>query len=270
MRATYSTKDHGEAVTVDAKEETFTVNVISTSAASGTYNSLVEFVAGETVPTGLAQALYDALNPLQWEGSVVITDDEVASTVAIGNKVNLTSGRTEWTTMAAVVQTIDEDVDLGTVRVGFGPPQHLGPRDMLELLRVNRYRLRITAANARDTGSAGAGSGIALGVQTPKVDTTKGLGDRTLFRVRDGSTGEIAISTATNPRLQLSPPSGTKTIDLNLGTDPAVRIIGAGGSEFIFDTAACNGYTIQLQEVAICVNGVEQRMLILASVPYDP
>lgn len=48
--------------------------------------------------------------------------------------------------MDAVVQSIDEDVDLGTSRISFGPPQHLGPRDMLELLRVNRFRLRITAA----------------------------------------------------------------------------------------------------------------------------
>lgn len=269
IRATYSVTNHAESVTVEDQEEVFTVNIITTDASSGSYSSLTEFVAGETAPSGLAQALYDALNPLQWQGAVVFEEDDLSGTLAIGHAVNLTGGRAEWATMAAVVQTTEEDVDQGTTRVEFGPPQHLGPRDMLELLRVNRYRLRISASNARDTGAVSSGA-VALGEATPVVDTTGGLSDRSLVRVRGTSGGEVALLTATNPRVLLSPASGSTYIDLDLSAAPAVKIRGTGGSEFVFDTAECGGYTIQLQEVAICVNGVEKRMLILASVPYDP
>jgi hypothetical protein len=67
----------------------------------------------------------------------------------MGNALNLSGGRAEWESMAAPVQTVTEDVDAGRTEVGFGPPAHLSPQDLVELLRGTRRR------NASSSGSGG-------------------------------------------------------------------------------------------------------------------
>lgn len=268
LRVQYSVKDSAGSVVVDQRDEVFNVNITTCSVASGTFTILAEFEAGEAAPAGLAQVLYDALHPLEWEGSLELTESECSGSIALGQTVSVTGGRTEWTTMAAVVQSTEELVDDGRTVVRFGPPQHLGPRDLIELLRVNRFRLRITPQSVRSTGGASAGS-ITLGESLPSENATRGLAERKFHSVMSGST-RVDIDAQTNPQIALTTDAGsTKTVEILGSSSARIRLIGSGGQVWI-DTSGLDGNTIEFREIAVCVGGVEKRMLLLCSEPYDP
>lgn len=268
IRLRFSTKDAAGAVTIDIRDEVFDVNIVTTNTATATFQMLTEFEAGETAPTGLAEVLYHALNPLEWDGRIVTVEDEIGGTICLGQKLNVTGGRTEWTTMAAVVQSTEEDVDNGTTLVQFGPPQHLGPRDLVELLRVNRFRLRITRSAVRTTGTA-AGGAIPLGQYTPQENATRGLAERKFASVVDGN-DRVDIDTQSGPALAMTTDGGsTSSVEITGHGNTRIRIAGPNGAVYL-DTVNLASNTIEFREVAICVNGVQKRMLILCSEPYDP
>ena len=56
--------------------------------------------------------------------------------------------RPEWADMRAVIQEVVEDLDSGRTIYTVGPPEHLGPQDMIELQRCYR----------RPEGSTGMGN----------------------------------------------------------------------------------------------------------------
>jgi hypothetical protein len=58
----------------------------------------------------------------------------------VGRKLNVTGGQAGWATMGAGIQQVTEDVFSGTTTVTFGPPEHLGPQDLLSLSMLNRRR----------------------------------------------------------------------------------------------------------------------------------
>lgn len=92
----------------------------------------------------IADRLYAALHPLAYEGRLSLTDNLSPLAGALpGTALNLTGGRTEWTTMAAVVQQVQLAVvdEAESITVGWGAPRHLGLSDWLAL---------------RDLGNAGA------------------------------------------------------------------------------------------------------------------
>jgi hypothetical protein len=204
----------------------FSVNIVTTNARSGTYRENRGFQQGEAPPIGLAQVLYDALSVLEYEGSITIVQEEVGGAPSLGMRVNLIGGRPEWEAMGSIVQEVQEDVDAGTTVLQLGPPQHLGARDMVELLRVNRFRFVYTPQQER-AGQQSAGGAVRLGKVTPK---------------ENGSNGSL-----TRERLKLATQGGG-LIDIN----PYLTV----------------GAPMKVREVAICVNGVEKRMLVLASEPY--
>lgn len=257
-----------ETTLIDSKEEVFTVNIVTTDVATTTFSSLQEFVAGESVPSGLAEALYNALSPLEWEGQIQIVGSDCDGTVEVGDKLNLSGGHSDWSSMAAVVQQTDEDLETGTTTIAVGPPQHLGARDMIELLRVNRYRLVITPAAARTGGTVGGGA-VALGSATPQENATSGIKERHLLRLRGQSDDHlITLATSGGPSITLTPETGSAEAVLAAASLSLHAATGTG--EIILDTADADGEVIQLREVSVCVNGEEKRMLLLCSEPYDP
>ena len=157
-------------------EKDVTASVKATNAVSTTYTD-ASTIPGEIAPVGLGQALFDAFNSLQWEGSVILHQDEVSRTVKLGDKINILGGRTAWETMNAVVWKIDEAVTSGVTRIHFGPVLSLGPGDLVELLRANRGpRWDINVTVTRQNGGGTSGS-VNLGKDTPK-DNTSGGNDR--------------------------------------------------------------------------------------------
>lgn len=226
IRARINVRDSGGEL-ADTVAKDFSVNIITTTATTGTYKSSAITASGESPPVGLAQALYTGLSVLEYDGSITLVSEEVgaASVPSIGHRVNLTGSRAEWQAMEAVVQEVTEDVDLGTTTLRVGPPQHLGPRDIVELLRVNRFRFVYTASSARAGTSTSSGS-VGLGRTTPKENASSGSNLREFLR------------------------------------------IASGGGSITLNAALCGNLDVTVREISICVNGVEKRMLVLASEPY--
>lgn len=93
----------------------------------------------EPVPALLAESYYAALSTLHWEGTITLQERVCTGLLKVGDRLNLTNGKTAWATMGAVVQQVTEDLIAGTTEATLGPPEHLGPQDFVALME--RWRL---------------------------------------------------------------------------------------------------------------------------------
>ena len=176
------------------------VRVRLTNSATGTI--VYSFIndAGETAPTGLAQAIYTALHPLQYEGSVTINENNTQgmpsaqTDVDTKHKLCISGGKAEWATMDATVRGVDIDLTTGATTITVGPARHLSASDYEELLQFWRFRsvvetpqVRIDAnfsAGSMQGGGAGQAENTATAAQMNSLhtvagnqtDTTPGIG----------------------------------------------------------------------------------------------
>ncbi len=150
------------------------VNITATDGTTGDYSTPSSFTPAEGVPTGLAQSIYDSRSTLQYDGTIMLVDTEVLSGVAMGKK--LTIAGTSLTLNSLLIQSITEEPFYGRMTIQIGPSKHLGIADLIELLRVNRYRLIYNNPATRVTAQNGVGAGVPLGDDTVKENTTSGLG----------------------------------------------------------------------------------------------
>jgi len=146
----------------------------ATDAETQTYRKLNGYNAGEAVPQGVAAMLYAAVGMLYYEGKITSEQAEVSGAVGLGNALNLIAGREEWASMNAPVQTITEEVDAGKTEVGFGPPSHLSPQDLVELLRGTRRRRASSRGSGgeRSTGTPGKSANVMGPTGHPITDGT--------------------------------------------------------------------------------------------------
>jgi hypothetical protein len=136
------------------KQRQVYTRVIGTSATTGTYKRLTSATDAEPVPAGLAAAIQAGTGILQYDGNLELTETECSGAAAPGQLLNLSGGRAEWATMAAQIQRVDEEIDLGLTRITVGPAKHLGHGDLNALLRVNRRRQPSYRLTERTTGEA--------------------------------------------------------------------------------------------------------------------
>jgi len=162
LQYTGAATDESSAVFDAAGQRVVYTRVIGTNAETQVYGRLTSATESEEVPEGLAQALYDAVGVLTYDGTVELTEEECSGVGAPGSLLNLSGGRAEWATMKAQIQRVEETVDLGQTKVTVGPGKHLGHEDLTTLLRVNRLRRVSYRLAERTTGS---GSGNAAKVQ---------------------------------------------------------------------------------------------------------
>jgi hypothetical protein len=143
-------------------EESWTCNVMLTDGEAGEYNTVAEWTEGETIPTGVAQTLWNQFLTLQWEGEHVKVEDAVnasGSPVGLNNMVNLWNDAINFPTMNAIVRTVTEDEGSGRVSVSFGPPRHLGARELCDLQLFGRQRRVWKNPSTRETGQSSDGGG---------------------------------------------------------------------------------------------------------------
>lgn len=131
-----------------------------TNAGSDTYTKTQNYVAGETIPSGLASKIYSQFQEVQFEGSFTLLEEEVGGTWHPGKVLNLTGGLDEWMAMRAQIQQVQENVDEGRTVITFGPAEHLSPQDFVELLRVNRIRKKTDNSEVRATGETSSRSSV--------------------------------------------------------------------------------------------------------------
>lgn len=217
------------------KSEERSLKLVLTDAVTGDYSTVTNYVPGEPEPAGLAQALYNAAHVLHYSGSATVVQEECGGTAFLGKKLHLTGGHVDWATMGALVQRVVESIDEGMSQLSFGPPPVLGANDLVALLRANRVRQRripLTAAADMER----PGNNIGLGTYMPKDDGT-------------GVTNKVVRLVARTP--------------VTTGTG------GEVGGIIDIDSAVCQGKTVSVREIAVCQNGVQKKMLVLASEVYE-
>ena len=167
-----ATTDESSEVFGATNQRVVYTRVMGTNAETGTYSRLTSETEAEPVPTGLAQAVFDAVGVLPYDGALELTEEECSGVGAPGSLLNLTGGRAEWATMAAQIQRIEEKVDVGQTRLIVGPAKHLGHTDLAGLLRVNRRRRVSHRLTERTTGSgSGNAAKVQGGEQSPRSDS---------------------------------------------------------------------------------------------------
>lgn len=241
-----------------------TATNLDSSGLSGgvaTFSRLSSFEAGDPIPIGLAQVIYEDLSVLQWDGEVIIVRRNIEDDVTIGQKLCLSGGNPEWATMNATVQAIDFEIDSGQTRVKLGFANHLGPVDRLELARANRTRARWSAASIRDTGVQPANE---FNYAKKHATGDSSSGDSILKKLLMSDAGDFGSSV-----------QGSRFFDVDLDTSAVLRLKqekGAHGilanSEVELDLNKANGKKLSIVEVDVCVDGEDKKMLILGSVPY--
>ena len=165
------------------KDREITVRMSISDAVSGDYSTTASIIAGETMPSGIAQKLYTALSVLQWQGQDVRVQSEISNALGTGpvvtlnNKLNLTGGHTAWATMNAQIQQLIEDEGSGQTSISFGPPRHLGAGDLAALFQFGRWRRVWMNPLLMQTAAVGDTAGtVDLSADALKENTSEGSG----------------------------------------------------------------------------------------------
>ena len=172
------------AVVVETKTaDLVSVNLVATDAPSDVYQNVTTTDTGDPLPLNLAQYLYEQLSELHYDGTIRLVEQEPTGAAKIGQVLNITEGRAEWSTMRGLIQSVAVDVDRGETTVTIGPPNQLGPADLMELLRVGR-RSRWTPAATPSTGEMGSAGRLSLGQPTANTNSHNNAPVRSLFAVK--------------------------------------------------------------------------------------
>jgi len=168
--------------TFKADEQELSVRILVTDATTGDYSALGSLVAGEDMPTGIAQKVYTSLSVLQYEGADIRVQAEIMNAAGDGpfihlaHKLNLTGGRAAWTTMNAQIQNITEHDGRGETTITFGPARHIAAGDLADMFQWNRWRRYWYNPALRETASIGGGDGVNLGEDVPRENSLAGSG----------------------------------------------------------------------------------------------
>ena len=151
------------------------ITVTGTNAFTKNYSRITNYEEGETAPTGLAQTLYTDLSQLQYEGGLTIIDEEVGNDSIMGKVFNVSGGKSAWSSMDAVVQSVSHSYGDGATSVTFGPPEQLAPQDLVELLGYGR-ELKYTYISSTEDGINQQSEGKTTGGYTSANSNATWLG----------------------------------------------------------------------------------------------
>jgi hypothetical protein len=158
------------------KNEIYRIPVIITNATTKTYSQQQVADPGESPYAGLAQAIYDALEPLQFAGSVSLHETECGSRQILGRRLNLTNGPAAWATMDAMISEVIERLDNGRTEIKVGPPPYLTISDVIQLLQATRSRVSPNRSEFASGQATGQG-GLTLGKYTRESAGNAGAGE---------------------------------------------------------------------------------------------
>ena len=149
------------------------------SAGPGGANPVWNYSSGSAINYGLSLAywFYKTLSVLQWEGDVEIDDNqsdgEAYRADLMGVLLNLANGLSDWATMDALVQSVEEDLEAGKVKVSFGQNKLLGGGKLLDLARQSRTRVYTSFQQTMANSGSLAGT-VSAPDGTARRDSTRG------------------------------------------------------------------------------------------------
>ena len=181
-------RDGDDAVIETVKNVPISFDCIATAATTQTYRTRSSWTSGEVVPTGVAAALYASWSVLHFEGSLKLLEQECSGSLRPGKVVNISGGRSEWASMAAIVKEVNEDLARGETTVTFGPPAALSADTVVALFRALHKRNYAASAASKDTGIVSNGSSTDLSGATPDSSESTGKGEKTRLLVSNSNT----------------------------------------------------------------------------------
>lgn len=208
------------------------IKIHTTNASTRVYEQIIHSSEAEPTPPLLAQKLYQAVSGLQFDGEIILENKELDTSPLMGSALNIFFGNKLWETMCSPIQSLKEDLEKGQTTVLFGPPKHLGPDDLVELLRANRKRQATRNAARRITGKPSKSNELSQSTHSRIENTHTGTANfsRLIFTNKDDSQKRIIL-------------------DANLIKEHT---------------------SLELREEDYCFNGILKKRMILASPPYTP
>lgn len=261
--------DHQQTIagTKNSKSETQTIKFTATNASSGTYSGLQSSSSGDPIPLGLAQSLYDGLKILQHDGSVTIKSREIdPSRVWIGNRLSIVGGSSYWQNM--MIQTVEESVDMASVTVSVGVPRYLSAGDLVELLRVTRFRQRFIAPDTVTTGQSASGSASSLPKNTNADNSVGGHSIHNVQTFTSASPVNDVLPT-THLKVVVNAEAGSFIMQsVGPSQNNSLGVAVTQNSDISMLLSDCKGRKLSVREYTICVNNVNKKVLLLGSEPF--
>lgn len=210
-------------------QQAVAIRLIATSSESKTFKKTLTLNSPEATPQGLAKILYHSLHQLQYEGRVSLYGP--IPKAHMGSTINILGGDEGYAHMEAILQEIHENLETQRITLVFGPAKHLGPTDLVELLRMGRRRHFSRSASSRQHGYIPAQSSIEQGIHMPLQNTTLSYGNYQKLTFKHPEHDNTFIQLDARP----------------LGED----------------------LQITLRTEMVCQNGELKERLVLASQPFD-
>jgi len=149
LKVSYTITESGKTWD-DGKKELY-FNELSTDGTSKEYKKQQSFLEAEPVPPDMAANLYASWNMLHFDGDVTLQYKDLPFHIKPGHRLNLTGGRAEWATMAAIVQDATYNLSAGTVSLSFGTCGRLEADNLMSVYRAARGRRQSQNRLSRDT-----------------------------------------------------------------------------------------------------------------------
>ncbi len=259
----FTCKCHIETAEYDEEEIQLSMDFLTTDARTRTYTWQTgsESVDGETLPDGLAQALYE-------QRAGALASEQM--TVRLGNSLPVIGDMAD----GLILQSYDIDLADLTARLVFGRPEHLSAEDMRSLL--NGFRQRGYASTSRirkeeadeDADEADAPGGI------PPINSSEwapGTTAKTTIKkagANAGGVGAIKLDAASVPQGKTVE---VKTLTLKRagtgGTDKAIKVLATEDMEIDHATIPgpfeplCAATTHLLTGLSNCVFCAERQFI---------
>lgn len=183
------------------------LNTLYTPYTAWTETQTIQAYA-ENAPQGVAKAIYTAWQALAVEGQLTSIEQELTGAIGFGNCLNFISPQQPaWATLNAVVQSISGSALHGTTNVRFGAPLHLTAAQLVDLMRISRFRFPSLNLAYLFGGALSDGGGT---VRHPRKSHTRAAQAGAVHKQK------LVVSPSPNPAGETSP-ANQITIDLDPG-----------------------------------------------------
>lgn len=185
-------------------EEPIALQLLTTNSESRSYSTLYGIGEAESLPKGLAKALWEGLSILYHEGTLVLSGEPHIMQTYLGHKVTLLNGLNEWQTMNAIIQSAHYALGSEEITLRFGPAKHLGLDQLSELFRTNRRRGDRIKALQRSSGQKQKSEKLLQPKYTRFHNTERGPGNWKRL-ILQSNTAQITLDATSLPQnLQIS------------------------------------------------------------------